>query len=183
MLYAIKFSFSCTQFSSLWSNITGLGTMSESLPFHLSTFLQILYLQCGGSLLRGTAWYCRSRAAPTAACLFQTPSSRLTGFKIDHFDSKSLLDFWTVFLQYCLQNDERRWEHLGRHLGVQKSLCEEGDTCVNVVDTSFEKMHPCWNKSWCFSQTLPKTQRTRGLSSAYQSKLLRSYHKMKYKSW
>ena len=36
-------------------------------------------------------------------------------------------------LQYYLQNDERRWEHLGRHLGVQKSLCEEGDTCVNVV--------------------------------------------------
>ena len=36
-------------------------------------------------------------------------------------------------LQYYLQNDERRWEHLGRHLRVQKSLCEEGDTCVNVV--------------------------------------------------
>ena len=33
------------------------------------------------------------------------------------------------------------------------------------------------------NQTLPKAQRTRGLSSSYQSNLLRSYHKFKHKSW
>ena len=32
-------------------------------------------------------------------------------------------------------------------------------------------------------KTLPKAQRTRGLSSAYQSNLFRSYHKFKHKSW
>ena len=32
-------------------------------------------------------------------------------------------------------------------------------------------------------QTLPKEQRTRGLTSAYQSNFFRSYHKFKYKSW
>ena len=32
-------------------------------------------------------------------------------------------------------------------------------------------------------KTFPKAQRTRGLSSAYQSYLLRSYHKFKHKSW
>ena len=32
-------------------------------------------------------------------------------------------------------------------------------------------------------QTLPKAQRTRGLSSAFQSNLFRSYHKIKHKSW
>ena len=33
------------------------------------------------------------------------------------------------------------------------------------------------------NETLPKAQRTRGLSSAYQSNLFRSYHKFKHKSW
>ena len=33
-----------------------------------------------------------------------------------------------------------------------------------------------------FLKTLPKAQRTRGLSSSYQSKFLRSYHKFKHKS-
>ena len=32
-------------------------------------------------------------------------------------------------------------------------------------------------------QTLPKAQRTRGLSSSCQSNFLRSYHKFKHKSW
>ena len=32
-------------------------------------------------------------------------------------------------------------------------------------------------------ETLPKAQRTRGLSSAYQSNFLRSYHKFLHKSW
>ena len=32
-------------------------------------------------------------------------------------------------------------------------------------------------------KTLPRAQRTRGLSSAYQSNLYRSYHKFKHKSW
>ena len=31
-------------------------------------------------------------------------------------------------------------------------------------------------------KTLPKAQRTRGLSSSYQSNFLRSYHKFKHKS-
>ena len=35
-------------------------------------------------------------------------------------------------------------------------------------------------QSW--AQTLPKAQRTRGLSSSYQSNILRSYHKFKHKS-
>ena len=34
-----------------------------------------------------------------------------------------------------------------------------------------------------FIKTLPKAQRTRGLSSDYQSKLFRSYHKFSNKSW
>jgi len=32
-------------------------------------------------------------------------------------------------------------------------------------------------------KTLPKAQRTRGLSSSYQNNLLRSYHEFKHKSW
>ena len=32
-------------------------------------------------------------------------------------------------------------------------------------------------------QTLPKAQRTRGLSSSYQSNFFRSYHKFLHKSW
>ena len=32
-------------------------------------------------------------------------------------------------------------------------------------------------------KTLPKAQRTRGLSSAYQSNFFRSYHKLLHKSW
>ena len=32
-------------------------------------------------------------------------------------------------------------------------------------------------------KTLPKAQRTRGLSSAYQSNFFRSYHKFLHKSW
>jgi len=58
------------------------------LPINIAHMVKLLkyfetddcvYLMlCGGSLLRGTAWYCRSRAAPTAVCLCQTPSSRLT---------------------------------------------------------------------------------------------------------
>ena len=32
-------------------------------------------------------------------------------------------------------------------------------------------------------KTLPKAQQTRGLRSAYQSNLFRSYHKFKHKSW
>ena len=32
-------------------------------------------------------------------------------------------------------------------------------------------------------KTLPKAQQPRGLSSAYQSNLFRSYHKFKHKSW
>ena len=32
-------------------------------------------------------------------------------------------------------------------------------------------------------KTLPKAQRTRGLSSTYQSNFFRSYHKIKHKSW
>ena len=38
----------------------------------------------------------------------------------------------------------------------------------------------------CFlfnGKTLPKAQRTRGLSSAYQSNFFRSYHKFLHKSW
>ena len=34
-----------------------------------------------------------------------------------------------------------------------------------------------------FVRTLPKAQRTRGLSSAYQSNFFRSYHKFLHKSW
>ena len=33
------------------------------------------------------------------------------------------------------------------------------------------------------NKTLPKAQRTRGLSSSYQSNFLRSYHEFKHKSW
>ena len=33
------------------------------------------------------------------------------------------------------------------------------------------------------SKTLPKVQQIRGLSSAYQSNMFRSYHKFKHKSW
>ena len=33
------------------------------------------------------------------------------------------------------------------------------------------------------SETMPNAQRTRGLSSSYQSNLFRSYHKFKNKSW
>ena len=36
---------------------------------------------------------------------------------------------------------------------------------------------------WFYIETLPKAQRTRGLSSSYQSNFLRSYHKFKHKSW
>ena len=32
-------------------------------------------------------------------------------------------------------------------------------------------------------QTLPKAQRTRGVSSVYQSNLFRSYHQLLHKSW
>ena len=39
------------------------------------------------------------------------------------------------------------------------------------------------DKYWNIQQTLPKAQRTRGLSSSYQSNYLRSYHKFKHKSW
>ena len=35
----------------------------------------------------------------------------------------------------------------------------------------------------CSNETLPKAQRTWGLSSAYQSNMFRSYHKFKHKSW
>ena len=35
----------------------------------------------------------------------------------------------------------------------------------------------------CKVETLPKAQRTRGLSSAYQSNFFRSYHKFLHKSW
>ena len=34
-----------------------------------------------------------------------------------------------------------------------------------------------------WSETLPKAQRTRGLSSSNQSNILRSYHEFKHKSW
>ena len=37
-------------------------------------------------------------------------------------------------------------------------------------------------KEACF-KTLPKAQRTRGLSSSYQRNFLGSYHKVKHKSW
>ena len=36
---------------------------------------------------------------------------------------------------------------------------------------------------WFYIETLPKAQRTRGLSSSYQSNFLRPYHKFKHKSW
>ena len=36
---------------------------------------------------------------------------------------------------------------------------------------------------WHNKQTLPKAQRSRGLSSAYQSNSFRSYHKFNHKSW
>ena len=41
----------------------------------------------------------------------------------------------------------------------------------------YDSSDPPWN------QTLPKAQRTQGLSSAYQSNFFRSYHKLLYKSW
>ena len=34
-----------------------------------------------------------------------------------------------------------------------------------------------------YKKTLPKAQRTRGLSSAYQSNFFWSYHKFSHKSW
>ena len=37
-----------------------------------------------------------------------------------------------------------------------------------------------WKQEW---KTLPKAQRTRGLSSSCQSNILRSYQKFKHKSW
>ena len=38
-------------------------------------------------------------------------------------------------------------------------------------------------QGWCSLETLPKAQRTQGLSSAYQSKFFRSYHKFLRKFW
>ena len=45
----------------------------------------------------------------------------------------------------------------------------------------FLHVQKIWNAA--LVQTLPKAQRTRGLSSSYQSNYLRSYHKFKHKSW
>ena len=58
-------------------------------------------------------------------------------------------------------------------------------------DIEAEKREELENKSshksdiWppAASKTLPKAQRTRGLSSSCQSNFLRSYHKFKHKSW
>ena len=43
----------------------------------------------------------------------------------------------------------------------------------------------CKHKGLCLyiGKTLPKAQRTRGLSSTYQSNFFESYHKFKHKSW
>ena len=70
---------------------------------------------------------------------------------------------------------------------------------ITNLQTSFMAFNQSFNRC-CFSsktdfqlevvlslqltlETLPKAQRTRGLSSSYQSNYLRSYHKFKHKSW
>ena len=50
-----------------------------------------------------------------------------------------------------------------------------------VVVENLETIAPVTRESGMI-KTLPKAQRTRGLSSSYQSNFLRSYHEFKHKS-
>ena len=52
------------------------------------------------------------------------------------------------------------------------------------TNASLDQMGNCLNcTTGLIFKTLPKAQRTRGLSSAYQSNFFRSYHKFLHKSW
>ena len=52
------------------------------------------------------------------------------------------------------------------------------------TNASIDRMGRCLNcTTGLIFKTLPKAQRTRGLSSAYQSNFFRSYHKFLHKSW
>ena len=65
-------------------------------------------------------------------------------------------------------------QHIRRFLHSWWSYQVEAESaCSKVI--SFELMS--------IIQTLPKAQRTRGLSSSYQSNFLRSYHKFEHNSW
>ena len=61
-----------------------------------------------------------------------------------------------------------------------------GPICLEPKTTHFKRGFPYRKFTKCQApmiKILPKAQRTRGLRSACQSNLFRSYHKFKHKSW
>ena len=66
-------------------------------------------------------------------------------------------------------------------------LCNNCRNQINLTKKRCSKVslpftNPVQSISYSY-KTLPKAQRTRGLSSSCQSNLLKSYHKFKHKSW
>ena len=55
--------------------------------------------------------------------------------------------------------------------------------CPILFDSVMKKLGNRSGIGFGAEETLPKAQRTRGLSSSCQSNFLRSYHKFKHKSW
>ena len=53
---------------------------------------------------------------------------------------------------------------------------------MNLIDATCRNWSKLSSSGRC-SKTLPKAQRTRGLSSSYQSNFLESYYMFKHKSW
>jgi len=95
-----------------------------------------------------------------------------------------------------------------KYVGSILESCPKEDPKVNVPPQNYRFLgHPLYGQNlkrntyltpsqkcrcdlgfWSFTflnthKTLPKAQRTRGLSSAYQSNFFRSYHKFLHKSW
>ena len=88
----------------------------------------------------------------------------------------SLMEGWwqpTTDLPY----QEKSWTRF--------SFCEKTHWWQTSILAGYKKnihLYLNYKDSQCVIKTLPKAQRTRGLSSFCQSKFLRSYHKFKHKS-
>ena len=60
------------------------------------------------------------------------------------------------------------------------TICTRGRQ--RAEENGFRELSVFSSLVFCTMKTLPKAQRTRGLSSSYQSNFLRSYHELKHKS-
>ena len=95
-----------------------------------------------------------------------------------------LFYLFCLFERFTLSWATATWISLQSSLGPispQPPLSQPNPTQLDSAGKA-NLMWNCFGEKWCGFKTLPKAQRTRGLSSAYQSNFFRSYHKFLHKS-